>query len=127
MKPKATSIPRRNQASQNGKIQSVGRELIEDAMNQCSAEMLWTCSACSQTFSSKGNLKKHMNGHLGQLDYACTWCEKKFWKQEDLDGHISAKHTNIKLHVCPCCGKAMSYRKSLIKHLKDYHPEYNSN
>ncbi len=63
-----------------------------------------------------------MKGHLGQLDYACTWCEKKFWKQEDLDGHVAAKHTDIKLYACTCYEKSFSYRKTLVKHLKRSHP-----
>lgn len=99
----------------------VGKSLIEQAVSQCTAEMTWTCSACGLTFSSKNRLKLHMKGHLGQLDYSCEMCGKKFWNSVDLEGHISAKHTNIKVHVCPLCGKSFSYRKTLARHMKNDH------
>ena len=99
----------------------VGSNLIEEAVSQCEAEMTWKCSACGVAFNSKTRLKSHMKGHLGQLDYNCEICGKKFWNMVDLEGHISAKHTNIKVHVCPLCGKSFSYRKTLTRHMKNDH------
>ena len=98
-----------------------GSCLIDDAVSQCAAEMTWKSSACGATFNSRTRLKSHMKGHLGQLDFSCEICGKKFWNMVDLQGHISAKHTNIKVHVCHVCGKSFSYRKTLARHKKNDH------
>ena len=119
---RSLALQRPNLSKSNAHVSGmVGSNLIEEVVNQCTTEMTWKCSACGVTFNSKTRLKSHMKGHLGQLDYNCDACGKKFWNLVDLEGHISAKHTNIKVHVCPVCGKSFSYRKTLIRHMKNDH------
>ena len=121
------SSQRRSKATQNGKGVSVESQLLEEALagadQKNSAQTSWTCSICSQIFTSKPILRHHIKGqHLGQFRLECSHCEKKFWNPEDLDGHVAAIHTDIKLYACPCCEKSFSYRKTLVKHLKRSHP-----
>ncbi|CAH1776375.1 unnamed protein product [Owenia fusiformis] len=37
-----------------------------------------TCRICLKTFSSKGNLKSHMNIHTGDRPYKCNVCGQDF-------------------------------------------------
>lgn len=115
------SFSRQNENTRLGPAGTLGASLIEEAVQQCATEMTWRCSACDMTFNSKAKLKNHMKGHLGQLGFSCEICSKKFWNMHDLEGHISAKHTNIKVHVCHLCGRSFSYRKTLVRHLKNGH------
>ena len=101
----------------------VASTLIKRAMSGCSqTEGTWKCSACDVSLKSKTALRTHMKGHLKQLDYYCTICEKQFWTSDDLEGHMSANHTNFKQHQCTLCSRGFSYRKTLVRHMRNDHP-----
>ena len=75
--------------------------------------MVWHChrhyfnkfvyvrDSCGKTFSSAGNLRKHIKFvYNGQKDHKCASCEKAFSEATDLKGQINSVHNGQKDHKC---------------------------
>ena len=114
---KVEPTPPKTLISEQGSAQTLS---LDSMLNDCYTSS-WKCTVCLVNFDKKDLLKRHMKGHLNQLDHKCSYCERTFWKKEDLDGHVANIHTNQKLFHCQICGNFFSYKRSLRLHLKNVH------
>ncbi|MCH0629909.1 C2H2-type zinc finger protein [Kocuria palustris] len=76
----------------------------------------YTCTyrECGKKFTRRYNVRSHIQTHLCDRPFACTYCTKKFVRQHDLNrhvkGHLEARHCK-----CPC-GKEFARLDALKKH-----------
>merc|ERR1719412_1232752 len=61
----------------------------------------------------------------GKKDKYCAVCVKTFYSAEKLRQHIEAIHEGLK-HKCPHCHEEFSYKNKLNKHIRNRHPEIQS-
>jgi hypothetical protein len=67
-----------------------------------------TCEVCNKSFRQKGHLQRHQKIHLGERNYQCCYCSKRFTRQEQWScrtylnlysfGHLS--HLKVWLFIC---------------------------
>ena len=81
-----------------------------------------TCFKCNKTFTTKGNLKSHMEIHTGKFSFYCEVCRKGFSNVNNYKNHMQA-HEGIRYH-CQYCSKAFVTKKSLQYHLSQHTGEY---
>lgn len=76
----------------------------------------YTCNFqnCGKKFTRRYNVRSHIQTHLSDRPFACSYCPKKFVRQHDLNRHIKG-HTESKHCKCPC-GKEFSRLDALTKH-----------
>lgn len=85
---------------------------------------VFTCyyEACGQTFSTKFNLKRHVNAiHLAIKTYECDLCRKKFASKQNLTEHRFI-HTGEKPFRCPVCYRCFRQASQLCQHRKRHLP-----
>lgn len=76
----------------------------------------YTCTyqECGKKFTRRYNVRSHIQTHLCDRPFACSYCPKKFVRQHDLNrhvkGHLEARHCK-----CPC-GKEFARLDALKKH-----------
>ena len=78
------------------------------------------CEYCQKLFSTKGNLRKHINKiHKNNRPFKCTFpnCKKEYECESRLIIH-ERTHTGIKPFVCQICQKSFNERGNLKAHLK---------
>ena len=84
-----------------------------------SAKLERVCGICNKQFSTKDNLKRHMNKHLDTPKYHCTYCNQYFSSDELLQKHNSEKHEAQ--HLCPSCGQTFKTKNAAKKHAATQH------
>lgn len=77
---------------------------------------IFTCTYknCGKKFTRRYNVRSHIQTHLSDRPFGCSYCSKRFVRQHDLNrhvkGHLEARH-------CKCdCGKEFSRLDALKKH-----------
>lgn len=91
---------------------------VETANATAAAANPFMCALCFKCFAQAQNLERHHNTvHLGQREYECTECGKKFKQQGHLKSH-EVTHTGAKPYQCryPNCSKAYGYIHGRKKH-----------
>lgn len=89
------------------------------------------CDLCSVSFTSLEALKIHLaTKHLAEDEiYKCKECNLVFKGQEKFDFHNEEFHLNLPTHKtlprCIICTKDFSTRKTLKRHIKKFHEEFN--
>lgn len=91
------------------------------------------CDLCSVSFTSIEALNIHLSTkHLAEDEiYKCEECNMVFKGQESFDQHNENYHVNIPtlkqncLPRCIICMKDFSTRKTLKRHIKKFHCEFN--
>ena len=78
----------------------------------------YQCQLCKKKFSSKQNLKYHMDRHEGKRDHRCQICDKTFTQQANLKYHLEAVHQGKKGYPCNICQKEFSTKAYLKVHQK---------
>ena len=92
------------------------------------------CTLCPQSFSNKGNLRRHYRYHIGDKRYQCHVCNKKFFRKDYLYSHIKTHSAYLKeeggkyeinkdlkvdkLHTCPYCSRSFSVLTNLKRHMR---------
>ena len=57
----------------------------------------------------------------GEKPHACTSCDKRFKKKDNLDRHISNVHEGSRPNVCIICGQSFAQKSVLITHFQTVH------
>ena len=82
----------------------------------------YKCEICKHNFSSKHNLKVHMeNVHEGLKRFTYDKCAKKFTEKKALTLHIKGVHEKIKEFNCDRCNKKFSKGYNLKVHVQTVH------
>ena len=99
------------------KLQRLHRHLkIHTRIGPCSTER-FPCSKCDKDFSTKGNLKRHNESHMG-LKFQCEICDRVF-----SDSYCMKKHQKVhsnKTFKCDLCEKHLSSLEYLREHQKTH-------
>lgn len=53
----------------------------------------------------------------------CPDCDRQFLNAAALSNHYTVIHLGQRNHVCSICARTYAYRKHLLRHIKDSHPE----
>ena len=86
-----------------------------------SAKETVKCEQCEKCFSSKGNLKKHVDNIHEKVNHKCTTCGKNFTSKSSLSTHVNSIHLKKTAVKCDQCHKTFG-RKSVLKiHILDVH------
>ncbi|PSN51079.1 hypothetical protein C0J52_01507 [Blattella germanica] len=80
-----------------------------------SGEKPWECTECHSRFTEKKSLKVHMRRHTGERPYECNVCLKRFSQTSILQSHL-AMHMNERAHLCNECGKSFRQKSQLRLH-----------
>ena len=88
-------------------------------------EKLFSCSKCSEKFTTSIHLRLHRETHLRIHTYNCPYCEKGFRLEKQMYRHFSTEHPKeIKGPMtCEHCGKIYIGRTNLKAHQKSTHNE----
>ena len=85
----------------------------------------YKCEECGKTFNQKGNLEYHVKTvHLKIKPYKCEECCKTFGSKQDLKRHIDAVHLKIKPFKCDECGISFATEGNLKTHINQVHHPY---
>lgn len=81
------------------------------------------CPHCGKTCSSRTALRGHIKyAHKLTTNLQCTYCEKTFKQQRNLEEHM-AIHTGLQLYNCPHCPKECRSRSNMYVHIKQRHAD----
>lgn len=69
---------------------------------------------CGKKFTRRYNVRSHIQTHLSDRPFACSYCPKKFVRQHDLNRHVKG-HLETRYCKCPC-GKVFARLDALKKH-----------
>lgn len=76
-----------------------------------------TCRFCSEEFSDKAKLHKHIWKHNRKRSHMCDVCGKGFWMKYLLKEHRNT-HTGEKPYTCSTCGISFSQMQGFNAHLR---------
>lgn len=82
------------------------------------------CHLCRKILGEKQSHQRHMNlYHFGQSLFKCSFgtCGKSFPRQDYLEKHINAMHTQKNLLQCTECSKKFHFKYNLVRHLSYMH------
>lgn len=86
-----------------------------------------TCDECSQSFTTPGGLKQHMQRHKNNLLLSCEKCSLQFVNESELKGHRTTdgcRQTADQIYgKCEYCDRTFSRQGRYIFHLKRLHPD----
>ncbi|XP_030063673.1 zinc finger and BTB domain-containing protein 41 [Microcaecilia unicolor] len=94
---------------------------------QSSSKKILKCPKCDKTFNRRGKYESHTRVHTGEKPFECDICHQRYSTKSNLTVHRK-KHSSEtdfhkKEHKCPYCSKLHASRKTLVKHVKRFHPE----
>ena len=104
----------------NGSVKPTGIDpgLIHTYMSeQDPVTHKWKClyPGCRHSqFGRRENIRAHIQTHLGDRQYQCNTCKKRFVRQHDLKRH-SKIHMGVKDYVC-ACGSTFARMDALTRH-----------
>lgn len=83
----------------------------------------YKCSQCDMTCTTKNDLDKHVTyKHSDEKPFKCEYCEYKCKAQNDLNKHVQAKHMDTYEYQCNDCNDYVTKSLSLMKkHMMKYH------
>lgn len=76
----------------------------------------YQCGTCGKWFSKRYHMKNHAQIHLGEKNFECPTCLKKYTNQGNLDRHIRVVHYKEKSYFCGICKKGFSQSATLKQH-----------
>ena len=94
-----------------------GTKRVQSVMDDALA-----CKTCGKVFTTKGNLKKHVQTvHLGKKNFKCDTCGKAFGEAGNLNRHVQTIHLGQKNFTCDTCGKSFGLAHNLKAHVQTIH------
>lgn len=87
------------------------------------------CNVCKKTFSKKNNLNDHITAkHSNFNKFVCSQCSKSFAYKQSLNRHMNVKHkVTISMYSCSECGYSSQLKFMLTRHIKNVHQSGNYN
>ncbi|XP_041968597.1 zinc finger protein 816-like isoform X9 [Aricia agestis] len=83
-------------------------------------EMDYECDICHKKFANTTGIKRHMVLHQAEKPYQCDFCDKSFKAKKYLKNH-RAIHLNDKRYECTVCGERFVQTSSLKYHMSRKH------
>ena len=102
---------------QKGLIMHEKRQKIEflDLKNLLLSGIFLSRMQCNNTFSSSGNLKKHIKTHSGEKPFSCTQCNYTCSRDDNLKIHART-HSREKPFKCTQCNYTCIRPSDLKEH-----------
>ncbi|XP_060126904.1 zinc finger protein 850 [Zootoca vivipara] len=76
----------------------------------------YTCPVCEKSFNQKSLLRIHKRIHTAEKLYKCSDCDQSFTLEKYLNAHRVRAHTRERPHACAHCDKTFIFKYSLIEH-----------
>ncbi|XP_054837568.1 zinc finger and BTB domain-containing protein 41 [Eublepharis macularius] len=94
---------------------------------QNSSKKCLQCPKCDKTFDRAGKYESHTRVHTGEKPFECDICHQRYSTKSNLTVHRKKHNNGIefhkKEHKCLYCNKLHATKKTLLKHVKRFHPE----
>ena len=82
----------------------------------------YNCPQCQCTCVGKNGLNEHVKlVHAKFVRYRCEICGKGYSRRAHYHDDL-ATHTAVKLNICTVCRSQFTFRESLKKHVRRFHP-----
>ena len=85
----------------------------------------YQCDLCDNSYTNKGNLRRHYRQHTGDMRYQCDVCERRFFRNEYLIRHMRKHVRNAKEleadyepFKCASCSKTFADSDNLKRHMR---------
>ncbi|XP_041989232.1 zinc finger protein OZF-like [Aricia agestis] len=85
-------------------------------------ERNYECDVCHKKFGDNARLNKHLVLHRPERPFECNVCDKSFKTAKYLRTHMKI-HLDDRRYVCKLCGERFVQTSSLKYHMKKRHPE----
>lgn len=87
------------------------------------------CDLCQKLYKQKALLRSHMNTHLSEPRFFCTFCPYASKRNNDLKKHHDSHHNpdriaknGIRRRKCEKCDEILNGKKAYKLHLREKHP-----
>ncbi|XP_022128728.2 zinc finger protein 271 isoform X2 [Pieris rapae] len=100
--------------SKHGKCHLAGDPA--DKLKRLSQDKPYACTTCQKTFWRKEHLDNHVRTHTGETPYRCQYCAKTFTRKEHMVNHVR-KHTGETPHRCEICKKSFTRKEHFMNHV----------
>jgi hypothetical protein len=77
----------------------------------------YICLVCGKAYTSRYNIRCHLNMHSGKNVHSCPYCNRFFAHKHVFDSHLRT-HTGERPFSCSRCGRAFSDRSNCSSHQK---------
>ena len=77
----------------------------------------YICLVCDKVYTSRYNIRMHMNLHNGTNIHTCSFCGRKFAHKHVFESHVRT-HTGERPFACEKCGRRFGDRSNCSSHMK---------
>uniref|UniRef100_A0A1B0CGC8 Putative zn finger n=1 Tax=Lutzomyia longipalpis TaxID=7200 RepID=A0A1B0CGC8_LUTLO len=91
-------------------------EDIHEKVKKAKGKDSYSCNQCDMTFKNHYFLTKHRAVHLVSKKNVCTHCNQVYSTKQNLRRHIEDIHEKLRNHLCTICGKGFAQITTLKSH-----------